>query len=89
MNQFTVEQNNRMRCSLLSYRPDLYTIAGGNGACSDADLVEPFGELDFFDVSAFLGAFGSNQASADMNGDGNWDFFDVSAYLSAYAAGCP
>ncbi len=89
MNQFTVEQNNRMRCSLLTYRPDLYTIAGGNGSCSAADLAEPFGELDFFDVSAFLGAFGNNQASADMNNDGNWDFFDVSAYLATYSAGCP
>ncbi|MGV6814519.1 MAG: M43 family zinc metalloprotease [Phycisphaerales bacterium] len=87
--EFTVEQNNRMRCSLLTYRPNLYTIAGGNGACSDADLAEPFGSLDFFDVSAFLAAFGSQNADADLNGDGTWDFFDVSAYLASYAAGCP
>jgi mannan endo-1,4-beta-mannosidase len=28
------------------------------GPCSPADLAEPFGTLNFFDVSAFLGAFG-------------------------------
>ena len=89
MNQFTIEQNNRMRCSLLTYRPDLYTIAGGNGACSDADLSAPFGVLDFFDVSAFLGAFSLGESVADMNNDGVFNFFDVSDFLSIFGEGCP
>lgn len=88
MNQFTPEQNNRMRCSLINYRPDLYTVAGGAG-CSDADLVEPFGSLDFFDVSAFLNAFTNNDSAADLNDDGAWNFFDVSDFLAVYSAGCP
>jgi hypothetical protein len=88
MNQFTVEQNNRMRCSLLTYRPNLYTVAGSAG-CSDADLAEPFGELNFFDVSEFLSAFSSNDSSADINDDGSWNFFDVSDFLSVFSAGCP
>lgn len=88
MNQFTVEQNNRMRCSLLTYRPNLYTIAGG-GPCNEADFAEPYGSLNFFDVSAFLDAFGQNTAAADINGDGQWNFFDVSAYLAVYGVGCP
>lgn len=47
------------------------------------------GVLNFFDVSAFLGAFGSQQPEADFTNDGLFNFFDVSAFLSAFADGCP
>jgi len=47
------------------------------------------GALDFFDVSAFIGAFSANVSSADLNDDGFWDFFDVSLFINAYNAGCP
>jgi hypothetical protein len=47
------------------------------------------GVLNFFDVSAFLTAFGAMDPVADLNGDGIFNFFDVSAFLSAFAAGCP
>ena len=47
------------------------------------------GSLDFFDVSAFLAAFGAMDPIADFTGDGTFDFFDVSAFLSAFGAGCP
>jgi hypothetical protein len=47
------------------------------------------GTLDFFDVSAFLTAFGAGDLVADFNDDGSLDFFDVSAFLAAYGAGCP
>ncbi|MGJ8635959.1 MAG: matrixin family metalloprotease [Phycisphaerales bacterium] len=47
------------------------------------------GALDFFDISAFLTAFGNGEAVADFNDDGELDFFDVSAFLAAYSAGCP
>jgi choice-of-anchor B domain-containing protein len=57
--------------------------------CSGADLAEPFGELNFFDVSAFLSAFNSQEVSADLNGDGNFDFFDISSFLTQFNAGCP
>ena len=53
-----------------------------------ADLNDD-GTLDFFDVSAFLGLYQSQDSAADLNGDGVHDFFDVSAFLSAYNAGCP
>lgn len=62
-----------------------------NGVCIDncpADL-NGDGELDFFDVSAFLSAYGSGDVAADFNGDGVINFFDVSAFLSSYNAGCP
>ena len=47
------------------------------------------GELDFFDISAFLTAFAKQGSAADWNNDGVFDFFDVSAFLSDYASGCP
>jgi len=47
------------------------------------------GDLDFFDVSAFLTAFAMMDPVADFTGEGDFDFFDVSAFLTAFAAGCP
>ena len=47
------------------------------------------GVLDFFDISAFLSAFVSQNPIADFTGDGIFDFFDVSAFLGAFGAGCP
>lgn len=47
------------------------------------------GNLDFFDVSAFLQAYNSMDPIADFTGDGMFNFFDVSAFLQAYNAGCP
>jgi len=47
------------------------------------------GELNFFDISAFLSAFNANDPAADINGDGDFNFFDISEYLSAFSAGCP
>jgi murein tripeptide amidase MpaA len=45
------------------------------------------GNLDFFDVSAFLAAFAAQEPAADFNNDGVWNFFDVSAFLAAFAQG--
>ncbi|MHA7814507.1 MAG: GC-type dockerin domain-anchored protein [Phycisphaerales bacterium] len=56
--------------------------------CSDADLAGPFGQLNFFDVSAFLSAYNAMEPEADFNGDGVYNFFDVSVFLSVYNAGC-
>jgi len=47
------------------------------------------GDLNFFDVSAFLSAFGSQDPSADFNNDSEFNFFDVSTFLSAFSQGCP
>ncbi len=58
-------------------------------SCNAADLAGPLGELDFFDVSAFLDAFGAQKSSADLTNDGEFDFFDVSAFLDAFGQGCP
>ncbi|CAN0598725.1 unnamed protein product, partial [Laminaria digitata] len=47
------------------------------------------GNLDFFDVSAFLSAFTTQDPAADFTGDGLFNFFDVSFFLNAFNAGCP
>ncbi len=57
--------------------------------CFPADWAEPFGTLDFFDVSQFLDLYLQNELSVDLTGDGKLNFFDVSAFLNAYTAGCP
>ena len=52
----------------------------------------PDGQLNFFDLSAFIGLFNTQDPRADFfpdSGDGLFNFFDVSAYLAAYNAGCP
>ncbi len=68
---------------------DGLAILSFSPGCSSADLAEPFGELNFFDVSAFLSAFSAQDPAADLTGEGVFDFFDVSAFLQAFAAGCP
>lgn len=47
------------------------------------------GELDFFDVSAFLTAYNAQDSLADFNNDGQFNFFDVSTFLTSYTNGCP
>lgn len=47
------------------------------------------GQLDFFDVSAFINAYNNGDSSADLAAPiGELNFFDVSAFISAYNAGC-
>lgn len=60
-----------------------------DGSCT-ADLAEPFGTLNFFDVSAFLSLYNAQDPAADL-AEPFWvfNFFDVSAFLGAYNAGCP
>lgn len=55
-----------------------------------ADLAEPFGTLDFFDVSAFVNAYNAQDPAADLAEPfGTFNFFDVSAFVSAFGEGCP
>ncbi|MCC5823877.1 MAG: hypothetical protein LAT64_09025 [Phycisphaerales bacterium] len=57
--------------------------------CNAADLAEPFGVLNFFDLAAYLNLFNAGDPAADLNNDGVLNFFDVSTYLSIFNAGCP
>ncbi|MCC5823235.1 MAG: hypothetical protein LAT64_08010 [Phycisphaerales bacterium] len=47
------------------------------------------GQVNFFDVSAFIAAFNNQDPAADINGDGLWNFFDVSAFITLFNQGCP
>ncbi len=90
MQKFTPNQANRMRCTLEHYRPNLASEGPGGGACSPADLVAPFGSLDFADVSAFLIAFNGGAPQADLAlPAGVFDFSDIGAFLTLFGAGCP
>ncbi len=83
----------RVKGTAINQGPQGYAIVI-TGAVSEAasicaaDLTGD-GQLDFFDISAFLNAFNAQGGAADFNGDGAWDFFDVSAFLNAFNAGCP
>lgn len=54
----------------------------------EVDIISD-GQLDFFDVQAFLSAFASQSEPGDWNDDFQYDFFDVQAFLNAYSGGCP
>ena len=61
-----------------------------NPGCNDADLAEPYGTLNFFDLAAYLTLFNANDPAADLAAPfGTLNFFDISAYLALYNAGCP
>lgn len=60
------------------------STGGGCPADLDGD-----GMTTFFDISAFLTAFNSQNPIADFDGDGMYTFFDISAFLTAFNAGCP
>lgn len=59
------------------------------GPCNPADLAEPYGVLNFFDVQRFLSSFSAHNPEADLAPPiGTFDFFDVSTYLNYFSAGC-
>jgi len=58
---------------------------GGGVACAD---LNGDGLFNFFDVSAFLVAYQSQDPKADFNDDGLINFFDVSAFLVSFQSGC-
>lgn len=58
--------------------------------CSAADVAEPFGTLNFFDVAAFIQLYNTQEPRADLAAPiGTFNFFDVAAYIGLYNAGCP
>ena len=68
---------------------DIGPYESGPG-CSPADLAEPYGQLDFFDLAAYLDLYHAGDPAADLAPPiGVLNFFDLAAYLDAYNAGCP
>ncbi len=68
---------------------DAVTLVIDDAAAGCAADLTGDGDLNFFDVSAFLSAFGAQDPVADFNDDGMFNFFDVSDFLSAFSQGCP
>jgi hypothetical protein len=69
---------------------DSITVFSITPPCSDADVAGPFGELNFFDVAAFIGLFNAGDDTADIAAPfGSLNFFDVAAYIGLFNAGCP
>ena len=66
----------------------LYISHDSTTACSAADF-NGDGQLNFFDVTAFIDALNAQDDIADLNDDGAFNFFDVTAYISIYQEGCP
>ncbi len=59
------------------------------GWCSYADLAQPFGQIDFFDLSEFIERFNAQDPTADLKPNwGQFDFFDVSEFMRLYNLGC-
>ena len=55
-----------------------------------ADLAEPFGTLNFFDLSAYITLYNAQDPAADLaDPAGVWNFFDISAFIAEYNGGCP
>lgn len=68
----------------MELQDDVFTVYQ---ACY-GDFAQPFGVMDFFDISAFLDLYSSNDMRADMDQSGTLDFFDISAFISAMQDGC-
>jgi hypothetical protein len=52
-----------------------------------ADLAEPFGQFNFFDIAAYIALFNANDPAADFDGNGSINFFDISAFIDLYNQG--
>jgi hypothetical protein len=62
----------------------------GGSPCNGADLAEPFGQLTFADIGAFVNAFNTSDLVADLAEPfGQFTFADVGAFLAAFTTGCP
>jgi hypothetical protein len=55
-----------------------------------ADLAEPFGEVNFFDLLAYIRLYNEGDPAADLAlPAGILNFFDLTTFIAAYNAGCP
>lgn len=69
---------------------DVYVGGLCQSSCAAADLAEPFGELNIFDLAAYLDLFNTQDPAADLAPPvGTFNFFDLAVYLDSYNAGCP
>ena len=92
MEEFTPQQNRRMRCALEHYRSDLFEVGDGGGGgdgCNSgcrADLNED-GKVDGGDLGLMIASWGScgdGSCCADLNEDGSVNGGDLGSMLGAW-----
>ncbi len=65
------------------------SVGSSSGAGCAADLAEPFGVLNFFDIAAYINAYNHADPIADLAEPFEvFNFFDIAAYIDLYNAGC-
>ncbi len=76
-----IRHGNEMRWTAVTWTPTSQPCAADfNGD----------GQVNFFDLSAYLEAFGLQDPAADLAPPfGVWNFFDLSAYIGIFNQGCP
>ncbi len=89
MVRFTPEQARRMRCTLLNWRPNLYTLCGGGGGGGgggndyNADLNNDT-KVNGVDLATLLTNWNVAGAVGDIDGDGQINGADLAILLSAW-----
>lgn len=90
MDSFLTHPNNAATASHLVKDIEWHFHPANWADACPADLAEPFGELNFFDLAVYLALFNSQDPAADLaEPAGVFNFFDLAAYLASYNAGCP
>lgn len=93
MEKFTPEQVNRMRCSLMNYRPLLYTAGPGCSSGCIGDINDD-DTVDSADLGFLVSAWGTcsddpeSPCCADLDSDGAVTSADLGLLVSAWGA-CP
>ncbi|MFK7885055.1 MAG: S8 family serine peptidase [Phycisphaerales bacterium] len=67
----------------------VYGTPSGPTPCSPADVSDPIGTLNFFDVAGFIALFNAGDSAADFDQNQVWNFFDIAEFIASYNAGCP
>lgn len=72
-----------------SARLIVHGTPSGPTPCSPADLADPIGVLNFFDLARYIALFNAGDTAADLDSNGVWNFFDLVVYIQSYNVGCP
>ncbi|MEM9373244.1 MAG: M14 family zinc carboxypeptidase [Planctomycetota bacterium] len=66
---------------------DLQIEFTGCDSVLTADLAEPFGVFNFFDIAAYIALYNAGDPAADFDGNGTLNFFDISAFVGLFNEG--
>jgi len=66
---------------------DLQIEFTGCDSTLTADLAEPFGQFNFFDIAAYIALFNAGDPGADFDANGSINFFDISMFIDLFNQG--